>query len=76
MANIVQRLYEEMIELHVQLRRTRKEKKIHEAVAIALSAVFEKWNLFEGYNLGGYLECYVTKIRLQGVPEDCMVASF
>ena len=64
---MVQWLYAEMRELYVQLRRTREEKKIHEAVAIALSAVFEKWNMFEGYNPGGYLECYVTKIRLQAI---------
>ena len=73
---MVHQLYAKMRELQEQIRRIQEEDRILEGVDIALYAVFEEWNMFEGYDPVGYLECYAKKMKLQGVPEDRMVASF
>lgn len=76
MANTVQWLYAEMKELEEQFGRIEEEKRIQEAVEIAVQLVYERVNIFDGYDLEGYLGCYETEMKNQGVPENMMIAAF
>ena len=38
--------------------------------------MYEKLNVFYGYDAEGDLECYKLEMKNQGVPKDCMIEAF
>ncbi|KAI5066698.1 hypothetical protein GOP47_0019322 [Adiantum capillus-veneris] len=61
--------------MHEQVARLEKER-IEEAMNRAMQFVYDDKNLFDGYDVIGYLTHYVQEMEVQNVPEGRMIEVF
>ena len=76
MACKVEEMYAEFKEIAERFRRFEEEERIAKAIESAKQLVYDKLNIFDGYDPEGYLGCYETEMKNRGVPETLMITAF
>ena len=61
--------------MHERVARLKKDQ-IEEAMNTILQFVYDERNMFDGYDIPGYVQVYVQEMELQQESENCMIDAF